>query len=61
VRQEWSVRLTGAEILLWCNAATGSAKLGSSNRLHHSASYAQANLMRDFLPAYMKEVLAPLG
>jgi len=39
------MRLAGAEILLWCNAATGSAKLGSSNRLHHSASYAQANLM----------------
>jgi predicted amidohydrolase len=39
------MRLAGAEILLWCNAGTGSAKLGSSNRLHHSASYAQANLM----------------
>jgi predicted amidohydrolase len=39
------MRLAGAEVLLWCNAGTGSAKLGSSNRLHHSASYAQANLM----------------
>jgi predicted amidohydrolase len=39
------MRLAGAEVLLWCNAGTGSAKLGSSHRLHHSASYAQANLM----------------
>jgi N-carbamoylputrescine amidase len=39
------MRLAGAETLLWCNAATGGAKSGSSNRLHHSASYAQANLM----------------
>jgi N-carbamoylputrescine amidase len=39
------MRLAGAEILLWCNAGTGNVKLGSSNRLHHSASYAEANLM----------------
>jgi predicted amidohydrolase len=39
------MRLAGAEILLWCNAGTGSAKSGSSNRLHYSGSYAQANRM----------------
>ncbi len=39
------MRLDGAEILLWCNAATGNPELGSSNRIHHSASYAQANRM----------------
>ena len=39
------MRLAGAEILLWCNAATGNVSLGSSNRLHHAASYAQANQM----------------
>jgi hypothetical protein len=33
------------KILLWCNAGTENVKLGSSNCLHHSASYAQANLM----------------
>lgn len=39
------MRLAGAEVLLWCNAATGNIALGSSNRIHHSASYAQANRM----------------
>jgi N-carbamoylputrescine amidase len=39
------MRLAGAELLLWCNAGTGNVQLGSSNRLHHSGSYAQANLM----------------
>jgi predicted amidohydrolase len=39
------MRLAGAEIVLWCNAATGNPALGHSNRLHHCASYAQANLM----------------
>ena len=39
------MRLAGAEVLLWCNAATGNVALGSSNRIHHSASYAQANRM----------------
>ena len=39
------MRLAGAELLLWCNAATGNVALGSSNRIHHSASYAQANQM----------------
>ena len=39
------MRLAGAEVLLWCNAATGNVVLGSSNRIHHSASYAQANRM----------------
>jgi len=39
------MRLMGAEVLLWCNAATGNVATGSSNRLHHSASYAQANVM----------------
>ncbi|NUQ63713.1 MAG: carbon-nitrogen hydrolase family protein, partial [Pirellulales bacterium] len=39
------MRLAGAELLLWCNAATGNVALGSSNRIHHSASYAQANRM----------------
>ena len=39
------MRLAGAEVLLWCNAATGNVTLGSSNRIHHSASYAQANQM----------------
>jgi len=28
-----------------CNAGTGSAEVGEQQRLHHSASYAQANLM----------------
>lgn len=39
------MRLAGAELLLWCNAATGDVTLGNSNRIHHSASYAQANQM----------------
>jgi predicted amidohydrolase len=39
------MRLAGAELLLWCNAGTGNIVLGSSNRIHHSASYAQANQM----------------
>jgi predicted amidohydrolase len=37
------MRLDGAEILLWCNAACGDSKLGTSHRINHSASYAQAN------------------
>ena len=37
------MRLAGAELLLWCNAATGNVAIGHSNRIHHSASYAQAN------------------
>jgi predicted amidohydrolase len=39
------MRLAGAELLLWCNAATGNVTTGHSNRIHHSASYAQANQM----------------
>ena len=39
------MRLEGAEILLWCNAATGNAELSTSNRINYSATYAQANRM----------------
>jgi predicted amidohydrolase len=30
------MRLAGAELLLWCNAATGNVAVGHSNRVHHS-------------------------
>jgi N-carbamoylputrescine amidase len=39
------MRLEGAEILLWCNAATGNPELGSSSRINSAGSYAQANRM----------------
>jgi N-carbamoylputrescine amidase len=39
------MRLEGAEILLWCNAACGDSGLGTSHRVNHSCSYAQANGM----------------
>jgi N-carbamoylputrescine amidase len=39
------MRLEGAEILLWSNAALGDSVLGSSHRLNHSGSHAQANFM----------------
>lgn len=39
------MRLDDAEILLWCNAACGNSKLGTSHRVNHSCSYAQANGM----------------
>jgi N-carbamoylputrescine amidase len=39
------MRLDGAEILLWCNAACGDSQLGTSHRINHSCSYAQANAM----------------
>jgi len=39
------MRLDGAEMLLWSNAAVGSAYLGSSGLIHHAGSYAQANNM----------------
>jgi N-carbamoylputrescine amidase len=37
------MRLDGAELLLWCNAATGNPKLGHSARINSSGCYAQAN------------------
>lgn len=43
-----SMRLAGAELLLWCNAATcdpSESQIGFSHRINHSASYAQANKM----------------
>jgi predicted amidohydrolase len=39
------MRLDGAEILLWCNAATGNVEFGTSNRINYSGAYAQANRM----------------
>jgi N-carbamoylputrescine amidase len=39
------MRLEGAEILLWCNAATGNVQLSTSNRINYSGAYAQANRM----------------
>jgi len=39
------MRLEGAEVLLWCNAATGNPELGSSSRINSAGSYAQANRM----------------
>jgi predicted amidohydrolase len=39
------MRLDGAELLLWCNAATGNPKLGHSARINSSGCYAQANRM----------------
>lgn len=39
------MRLAGADILLWCNAACGDSKLGTSHRIHHSGAHAQANKM----------------
>lgn len=37
------MRLDGAEVLLWCNAACGSSTLGTSHRINHAGSHAQAN------------------
>jgi N-carbamoylputrescine amidase len=37
------MRLDGAELLLWCNAATGNPKLGHSARINSAGCYAQAN------------------
>jgi len=37
------MRLAGAEVLLWCNAACGNADIGTSHRINHSGSHAQAN------------------
>jgi len=39
------MRLAGAEILLWCNAACGDSRFGTSHRIHHSQAHAQANNM----------------
>lgn len=39
------MRLEGAELLLWCNAATGNPQLGHSSRINASGCYAQANRM----------------
>lgn len=39
------MRLEGAELLLWSNAGTGNAKLGSSTRFSQCGSYAQTNRM----------------
>ncbi|HOS65444.1 MAG TPA: carbon-nitrogen hydrolase family protein [Candidatus Latescibacteria bacterium] len=39
------MRLEGAEILLWCNAACGDSHFGTSHRIHHSQAHAQANNM----------------
>jgi len=39
------MRLDGAELLLWSNAATGNAKVGSSTRFNQCGSYAQTNRM----------------
>ena len=37
------MRLAGAEVLLWCNAALGNAQLGTSHRINHCGAHAQAN------------------
>lgn len=39
------MRLAGAEVLLWCNAACGDSKIGTSHRINHSGAHAQANNM----------------
>lgn len=39
------MRLDGAELLLWCNAATGNPRLGHSGRINASGCYAQSNRM----------------
>lgn len=39
------MRLAGAEVLLWCNAGLGNAKIGSSNRINYSGAHAQTNNM----------------
>jgi N-carbamoylputrescine amidase len=39
------MRLDGAEILLWLNAAVGVPDSGTSNRLNFSGAYAQSNFM----------------
>ena len=39
------MRLDGAEILLWCNAATGNVEFSTSNRINYAGTYAQANRM----------------
>ena len=39
------MRLEGVELLLWCNAACGDGKLGTSHRINHGGSHAQANGM----------------
>lgn len=35
--------LDGAQVLLWCNAACGSNTNGTSHRINHAGSHAQAN------------------
>ena len=39
------MRLAGAEILLWSNAAIGDSKFGTSNRIDHSGCHALTNHM----------------
>ena len=39
------MRLEGAELLVWSNAATGNSRLGSSTRFSQCGSYAQTNRM----------------
>ncbi len=39
------MRLAGAEVLVWCNCATGDAKLGHSHRLVQSGAYATTNCL----------------
>jgi predicted amidohydrolase len=37
------MRLDGAELLVWINAACGDAKLGTAQRLHAAGAHAQGN------------------
>ena len=39
------MRLDGAEILLWCNAALGNPVLGTSHRLNLAGAHAETNFM----------------
>ncbi|MHB9025796.1 MAG: carbon-nitrogen hydrolase family protein [Armatimonadota bacterium] len=39
------MRLDGAEILVWCNAATGDSTIGHSHRVFQSGSYAHTNCL----------------
>ena len=39
------MRLDGAEILLWCNAALGDPVLGTSHRLNLAGAHAETNFM----------------
>ncbi len=39
------MRLEGAEVLVWCNCATGDSVLGHSHRLVQSGAYATTNCM----------------